>query len=366
MLFGDPKPMVTAKPDDAQPQSFAAPLPVGSFTVYSIDEARLSLKAGPLDLLQMSPGKLNYSLSMSQLGHIQIYRERSDKPLLKRGVNWPGSLVFSFVVQARGRGWLSGREVDPRASLVADGEELPEIITPAELDLLFIVVDRQWLSERIGDGASRQITGGARNLRCFAAWHEHALVLRRLSPLLPGQSLAGPPGSSIRHPALLPMGAAGGATLAEEMVLEALLDVLGSVHRVEALRETDHKRLIDQARRLMRGDAPERATMTQVAAHLGVSRRHLQTCFNTSVGIPAIEFVRAERLNQVRKALVEARRAGLEVSIGDIAADWGFWHLSRFAADYRDMFGELPSKTLRPYAPPAARRAAQRITSQNG
>ncbi|WP_233149383.1 hypothetical protein [Herbaspirillum camelliae] len=98
MLFGDPKPMVTVKPDDAQPQYFAAPLPVGSFTVYSLDEARLSLKAGQLDLLQMSPGKLNYSLSMSQLGHIQIYRERSDKPLLKRGVNWPGSLVFSFVV----------------------------------------------------------------------------------------------------------------------------------------------------------------------------------------------------------------------------------------------------------------------------
>lgn len=358
--------MLTAKHDDAQPST--APLPVGSFTVYSIDEARLSLKAGQLDLLQMSPGKLNYSLSMSQLGHIQIYRERSDKPLLKRGVNWPGSLVFSFVVQARGHGWLSGRAVDPQASLVADGEELPEIITPEELDLLFIVVDRQWLSERIGDGASRQIAGSARNLRCFAAWHEHSLVLRRLFPLLPGQSRAGQPAQVVQHPALGQGAGAslGGGALAEDMVLEALLDVLGSVHRVEALRETDHKRLIDQARLLMRGDAPERATMSQVAAHLGVSRRHLQTCFNTSVGIPAIEFVRAERLNQVRKALVEARCAGRDVAIGDIAADWGFWHLSRFAADYRDMFGELPSKTLRPYELPAARRAAQRITSQNG
>ena len=26
---------------------------------------------------------------------------------------------------------------------------------------------------------------------------------------------------------------------------------------------------------------------------------------------------------------------------------WGFWHLSRFAQEYRHMFGEMPSETLR-------------------
>ncbi|GHU15365.1 hypothetical protein AGMMS50225_28560 [Betaproteobacteria bacterium] len=34
-------------------------------------------------------------------------------------------------------------------------------------------------------------------------------------------------------------------------------------------------------------------------------------------------------------------------TVGDIAARWGFWHLSHFAADYKEMFGELPSDTLR-------------------
>jgi AraC family ethanolamine operon transcriptional activator len=32
-------------------------------------------------------------------------------------------------------------------------------------------------------------------------------------------------------------------------------------------------------------------------------------------------------------------------TVGDVAARWGFWHLSRFAADYRQHFGELPSAT---------------------
>lgn len=354
--------MVIAR-HDATPCT--APLPAGSITVHSIDEARHTMKGGQLDLLQMSPGKLNYSLSVTQLGHIQIYRERADKPLLKRGLGWPGSLVFSFVVEATGRGWLSGREVDPQASLVVDGDQLPEIITPDKLDLLFIVVDRQWLGDRIGECASRQITGGGRSFRSFALWHEQGLALRKLFPLSTGAMHAPQPGHTMRIPEAIAPGGEGSA-LAEDMVLDALLDVLSSVRRMEPVSDTGHKRLIDQARSLMLGDAPERPTMTQVAAHLGVSRRHLQTCFNNSVGIPAVEFVRAERLNQVRKTLVEARRAGRNVAIGDVAAEWGFWHLSRFASDYRDMFGELPSETLRPYEPLCARRTAIRITSQNG
>jgi len=33
--------------------------------------------------------------------------------------------------------------------------------------------------------------------------------------------------------------------------------------------------------------------------------------------------------------------------IGTIANRCGFWHMGRFAADYRRLFGELPSETLR-------------------
>jgi len=33
--------------------------------------------------------------------------------------------------------------------------------------------------------------------------------------------------------------------------------------------------------------------------------------------------------------------------VGDIAARWGFYHLSSFARDYRGEFGELPSESLK-------------------
>ena len=33
-----------------------------------------------------------------------------------------------------------------------------------------------------------------------------------------------------------------------------------------------------------------------------------------------------------------------------VIARWGFWHFSRFSAEYRRMYGELPSQTLRGFS----------------
>jgi len=58
-----------------------------------------------------------------------------------------------------------------------------------------------------------------------------------------------------------------------------------------------------------------------------------------------VRFLRALRLNGVRREL----RAGrpLAGSVQDTAARWGFWHLGHFVTEYKQMFGELPSETLR-------------------
>ena len=53
-----------------------------------------------------------------------------------------------------------------------------------------------------------------------------------------------------------------------------------------------------------------------------------------------VAYLRMMRLNHVRRDLLAT-----EAAVGDVAARWGFWHLSRFAADYRSLFGELPSAT---------------------
>jgi AraC family ethanolamine operon transcriptional activator len=86
-------------------------------------------------------------------------------------------------------------------------------------------------------------------------------------------------------------------------------------------------------------------TLAELCAALGVNARTLRLITHEYVGMGPTQYLRMHRLNRVRRALAVAdpRRA----SIGDIAAEYGFWESGRFAAFYRATFGEAPTATLR-------------------
>jgi AraC family ethanolamine operon transcriptional activator len=60
-------------------------------------------------------------------------------------------------------------------------------------------------------------------------------------------------------------------------------------------------------------------------------------------GVTPKAYINALRLNAVRKLLKLS--TGNE-RVVDAANAWGFWHMGKFAADYRKLFGENPSQTL--------------------
>lgn len=77
---------------------------------------------------------------------------------------------------------------------------------------------------------------------------------------------------------------------------------------------------------------------------VGASQRTLEYAFKERYGIGPKDFIKKHQLNLVRKSL---KNANPEITkIYEIAQKYGFWHMSRFASDYKKMFGELPSRTL--------------------
>ncbi|MEM9590869.1 MAG: helix-turn-helix domain-containing protein [Pseudomonadota bacterium] len=96
---------------------------------------------------------------------------------------------------------------------------------------------------------------------------------------------------------------------------------------------------------LERIDAPDWLALTpaDLCDHIGVAERTLQNAFRDRFGTTPAAFLKAKRLAAVRAALRD-RDDG--PAVGDIAADYGFWHTGQFAADYRRAYGELPSETL--------------------
>ena len=89
----------------------------------------------------------------------------------------------------------------------------------------------------------------------------------------------------------------------------------------------------------------EYLSVEQLASAAGVSERTLREAFQQYFGVAPVRYLNRRTLHQVRKALKAADPSVTTVT--EVATQFGVWELGRFARDYRLLFGELPSATLR-------------------
>ncbi len=75
-----------------------------------------------------------------------------------------------------------------------------------------------------------------------------------------------------------------------------------------------------------------------------VSERTLEYAFRDRFGMTPVSYIKTIRLNGARRKLSGSNPHATKIA--DVAALWGFRHMGQFAADYRGLFGELPSRTL--------------------
>jgi transcriptional regulator GlxA family with amidase domain len=101
---------------------------------------------------------------------------------------------------------------------------------------------------------------------------------------------------------------------------------------------------IARAAELMEELPGESWTVVRLAQEVHLSVRALQYGFGRDYGMPPMAYLRRVRLRRAREALL-ASSAEI-TTVQAIAADCGFFHMGRFAAAYREAFGEPPSATL--------------------
>lgn len=133
----------------------------------------------------------------------------------------------------------------------------------------------------------------------------------------------------------------------EQALLEGLLLAADHSYRAELegppppMRPAAVKRVMDAVQ-----DLPaEPYDAARLAAIAQVSVRTLQEAFRKHVGVPPMAYVSEVRLDRVHGQL-RASTPG-STTVADVAYQWGFAHLGRFARRYRERFGETPSQTLR-------------------
>lgn len=123
------------------------------------------------------------------------------------------------------------------------------------------------------------------------------------------------------------------------------------------LRAKAMKRAIDY----VASYADEPPTITDLCHAAGASERTLHYGFLQEFEVTPKAYIKTYRLNAARSMLRKSDPSAVKVA--DIANRWGFWHMGQFAADYRTMFDELPSETLRKNGAPATVEVCPTLTS---
>jgi AraC-like DNA-binding protein len=85
-------------------------------------------------------------------------------------------------------------------------------------------------------------------------------------------------------------------------------------------------------------------TMPELCAEVGVPERTLRMCCAKFLDVSPMRYILLQRLNKARSALQRADPSTSSVS--EVARNYQFVELGRFAVTYRATFGESPSTTL--------------------
>jgi AraC family ethanolamine operon transcriptional activator len=129
----------------------------------------------------------------------------------------------------------------------------------------------------------------------------------------------------------------------EGTLLVSLLQAFSEGHTERVAAPSVRARAVRRATEFIELAGRTPLLVSQVCEAAGVSWRTLDYAFKERYGVSPKAFMKSRRLNAARRTLREAKPG---TTVRSAASRWGYWHMSQFAADYRKLFGELPSETL--------------------
>ncbi len=131
----------------------------------------------------------------------------------------------------------------------------------------------------------------------------------------------------------------------DDLILSALVGLPGAHERqTEQLSDVDSRQaLVHRAEEFMDANVAHPIGMSDVARECACSRTKLYQAFKEERGWTPLQFLVRRRMERARRRL---SGAGTGVTVTSVSLDCGYANLSRFAEEYRKLYGETPSMTL--------------------
>ncbi|CAB3658839.1 helix-turn-helix domain-containing protein [Paraburkholderia rhynchosiae] len=310
---------------------------VQTHVAHDADEQARNLHGWHQTYDQLTAGSFVGGLTELCLDHMQVFVETTSHTLRQTCEVQKDAYWFGIPTCRAGSGRIDAQVITGDALAFRPGGIEFELLTSAGYEIFGVVVKGEVLRryaaqvERVGLAEPLPDTevvpiGAARKVRLCASLRE----------LLEHSAASAAPLSSCARNSL------------QASVLASLFDVGALPASSEPMAMPARARrqsIVSEARDYVLANRDRAVGVPELCERLHVSRRTLQYCFQDVLGMAPATYVRTIRLNGARRDLCNASRESR--SVQDVAAAWGFWHMSQFATDYRKLFGMRPSDTLK-------------------
>ncbi len=283
---------------------------------------------------QVGRGPLSAPLALSFYGRVMLSDQSFNRSVICQGA--PPQRAIAVILPSRHNarnGIYKGQEVEACDAVAMRSPSEGFLRTPEAFRFHTITIPEGLLGEMLESYARVELASVLSGSKVLRLSPER---LSRLHGLL----------ASRTDPAFAVPGSETGLEVEQEvlqLVAESLMGPSLENQKSDAPRK--RAEYVREARARIDEGLSGDVILSEVAGSLGICLRTLETAFLEVLGMRPVEYVRNRRLHRVREQLL--RREGAEGGLGKVAWEFGLRHQGYFSRDYRRLFGELPSETVR-------------------
>jgi AraC-like DNA-binding protein len=307
--------------------------------VFEFDDPynlQATLRAGNYEVLPLDKGSFNSKMTRIDFDHLCMQRCDTRQSVLLHVANNPAVAPITFLADPEQDRWQqNGAELPSDGIAVYRRGAVNHHVCPGPNRWATMRLTLDDLAKYGEEIAGRELTTPRET---YIARPGPELMARLRSLHAAVCQLA------VGNPEILASRAAA-RSLEEDLIHTMVACLTAGDQAASDFREARRTRTMTRFEDYLADKQCEPVYLSEICAAIGVSERMLRACCHDHLGMGPIRYLWLRRMNLARQVLRNADPA--RTSVTQVATDHGFWELGRFSVEYRNLFGESPSTTLR-------------------
>lgn len=285
---------------------------------------------------QLRKGKLTAHYKEANFGYVQVFRESLNVGARIEAAPIESFIPFASILPSSGKYRFCGYEGRNNA-LVKAGGGIWDICYQDKLDYLCTAFNREYFYE-----SYEALTG-----KTMPYEHSKSQITQTSIKAITNYSYSANYFLEQAHQCHDIFQQRHVVNLICSQLVQLTIDALVVPSNVRPIIKAQSKRIMGTRRvidylQAHKQHLPDMQTLCKVA---NLCERSLEYGFKEYLGMTPTRYIRIIRLNGVRFELLNC--GNQKISVSKVAINWGFLELGRFAGEYKQLFDELPSHTLR-------------------